>query len=265
MSLVATSVNGFAGGSPAAKPPFPHISDLTSVTAGVDPHSPIRKLLDDAHACLRQADTFNSFGRPDAALSEYIRGSLIAVEVVPRHKQYPSLRTDREGLWRLYEALMHKVQAASAAFEGVKEEIKADNARSGVLPRKLAAQRDGYVEAGPGANRGAVEANTAAPDRPAESDTRSPTTSPSRAKPVVHPKPQSLHGNSIKHGSSASRSSIDTAMKHGSPIDTSTKRGSSARRSPIDTKDLTARFASLGGPASPPKQDPRIRTQAIVP
>lgn len=214
MSVTTTSLSGFAGGgsAPAAKPPLPHITDLTSVTPNVDPHLPIRKLLDEAHACLRQADTCRSFGRPDVALAEYIRGSLIALELVPRHKDYVALRSDRGGLGRLYEALKVKVQSANPVFEAIKEEIKADNLRTGVLPKHKEARR-----------------------RPAENDIRPPTASPPRTKPVVHPKPQSLHGNSIRHGASASQSSIET-------------------------KDLSARFANLGGPA---KQDPRIRTHPI--
>lgn len=146
MSTVTTRTNGASGGgSPSAKA-LPHITDLTSVPAGVDPNLPIRKLLTKGDDCLREAETYRSFGRPDAALREYIRGSLIAVEVIPRHKEYVSLRSDRGGLSRLYDALKGKVQTAAPAFEAIKEEIKADNRRTGVLPAKKQAQTNGYVE-----------------------------------------------------------------------------------------------------------------------
>lgn len=153
MSLVTTSLNGLAhpgearrgGGPPAPRPPMPHITDLTSVSAGVDPNLPIRKLLDEGHGCMRQAETCRSFGRPDVALQEYIRGSAIAVEIIPRHKDYVSLRGDRGGLARLYDALKHKVHSASPVFEAIKEEIKADNMRTGVLPKLRGMERPAYV------------------------------------------------------------------------------------------------------------------------
>ena len=106
-------------------PPLPPITHLTLSTApateDVDINTPIRTLLSKAHTCLRMAYTFYNFGRRDAAMREYNRGSLIIVEVVPRHREYGSVRDGRGSSGRLYVALKDIVQAISAAFKGVEE------------------------------------------------------------------------------------------------------------------------------------------------
>ncbi|SPO04974.1 uncharacterized protein DNG_07659 [Cephalotrichum gorgonifer] len=229
MSLVTTSVNGVAAGgktrltggnpSPAPakspRPPMPHISDLTSVSAGVDPNLPIRKLLEEGHGCMRQAETFRNFGRPDVALQEYIRCSIIVVEIIPHHKERVSLRDDRGGLGRLYEALKVKVHNASPDFERIKEEIKKDNERTGVQPsnKTTQGQAPGHARAKPSVDnnipRSPVPSNGGIPNNLAEANGRPPRASPPKAKPVIHPKPQSLHGNSVKPSQAGSRATTD--------------------------------------------------------
>ena len=115
-------------------PPFPplpllplntHLTFSTaSTTEDDDPSTPICTLLDRAHTCLRMAYAFYNFGRRDAALREYKRGSLVIIELVPRHREeYGSLRNGKGNSGRLYVALKDVVQATSAAFEGVEEGI----------------------------------------------------------------------------------------------------------------------------------------------
>jgi ubiquitin carboxyl-terminal hydrolase 8 len=79
-----------------------------------------------------------------------------------------------------------------------------------------------------GARAGQAGVN-GAPDRSAAS--------PARARPVVHPKPQGLHGNALQ--------SAGSGVSSGKPAE-----------------DLAQRFARL---RATPAQDPRIRTQSIIP
>ncbi|KAI0026091.1 hypothetical protein F4780DRAFT_5964 [Xylariomycetidae sp. FL0641] len=189
MSPVASSTTTVApspaGMSPAARPgksPYRHIDDLTSVAVDLDPHTPLRKVLEAADAHMRQATTFNDFRRPDLALQEYIKAFTIAVDAVPKHKDYPSLKSDRGELSRRYGALQNQIMSSGPLFAKIKEDIKADNARSGIAPTKPA---DGSSKAGL-ISRGETQARGA--------DRNGISSQLPKSKPFVHPKPHSLAG-----------------------------------------------------------------------
>ncbi|KAI0477659.1 hypothetical protein GGR56DRAFT_638186 [Xylariaceae sp. FL0804] len=219
----------YGGGSGPRKVPFRHIDDLVSVGVDIDPHTPIRKLLEVGDAHMRQATTLHDFHRPDLALQEYIKAFTIAVDKVPRHKDYPSLKSDRGDLNRLYGALKSKITTHGATFDQVKEDIKEDNRRSGVRsassqPRPSANILENLPSPPAGAPNGTNlqqqnRSNGAASPRSYEigaTPARDGSLSPGRkAKPMVHPKPQALQGHAIKASSGAA------------------------------SQDLTARFAKL--------------------
>lgn len=191
-------------GSPAGpgKAPFRHIDDLVSVGVDLDPHTPLRKVLELGDAHMRQATTYNDFGRPDLALQEYIKAFTIAVDKVPRHKDYPGMKSDRGDLNRLYNALKSKITTNGATFDKVKEHIKQDNRRSGVQP-------------------------TTSLKKSSELDVPNPTTTVSNGKkisnesdghqtktrPVVQPKPQALHGKAVAINQTQNTSSEDLANR----------------------------------------------------
>ncbi|CAI4219944.1 unnamed protein product [Parascedosporium putredinis] len=212
MYVASNGANGFAGsygggklggGQPSSRGPLPHISDLTSVSAGVDPNLPIRKLLEAGDGCMRQADTWVTFNRPDLALQEYIRGYIIAIQIIPHHKE-----------------------TADAKFEKIKEDIKADNERTGVQPVQKGATR-------PESPR--------SPPPPPPPPNHPPPPSPPRQKPAVQPKPQALHGNSIQSNSLHRRA--DSA----------------------DLNARFANLRAPSTQPQPPQQDPRIKTLPKVP
>ncbi|KXJ96786.1 hypothetical protein Micbo1qcDRAFT_229603 [Microdochium bolleyi] len=239
-----TGSNGLArGGAPnGGKAPFKHIEDLVHVDVDIDPHSPLRTILQAGDGHMRQAITYSDFRRPDLALQEYIRATIIAVVTIPRHKDYPVLKADRGDLGRLYQALKTKINASSTKFEKIKEMIKEDNRTSGVQPaRRQASATNGHFpnlpsvptlspskagsSARPGQSNGTQSVHSrsqsvqsfAGGSRPLD-----PTTSPRKVKPMVQPKPQSLHGNALK------QSSIFTP-----------------------SEDLSSRFAKLQNPSGP--------------
>lgn len=204
----APGPNGLA--PPSRRTPFPHIDDLTSVAVDVDPHTPLRRMLDQGDLHMRQATTYNDFRRPDLALQEYIKAFTIAVDKIPKHKDYPSLKNDRGDLGRLYNALKMKITGHGGMFDKIKEEIKEDNRRTGVQSRKTelslmnlpsvpsslpshanANGTDNGVKGSQsmrhnamtnGAAKGAGDASPKSSHKP---------------RPPVHPKPQALHGNAI--------------------------------------------------------------------
>lgn len=192
--------NGYNGGGDSGKKPSPrvfqHIDDLLKAKPEVNIHAPIRRLLLDAESYSKQADTHTDFRRPDLALQDYMKASILVVDIIPRHKEYPDLKADRGELHRLYGGLQKRISSQYARFEDVKTAIKANNAESGVKPFSLDLAQNGtnnqdqdplrvaFVQNGrvemPHSPSGGVDNGTII-----------------RTKPVVQPKPITLIGKSI--------------------------------------------------------------------
>ncbi|KAH9885040.1 hypothetical protein F4778DRAFT_519734 [Xylariomycetidae sp. FL2044] len=226
-SSIASPANGPPSRSQGPqKSHFRHINDLVSVSVDIDPHTPLRKLLETGHAHMRQAITYNEFRRPDLALQEYLRAFTIAVDKVPKHKDYPSLRSDRGDLGRLYGALKTKITNNGATFDQIKEQIKEDNRRSGVQPTASSPAVTGLAALNlPSVptnepSRAAVTPNVGSPREgivgveSSRADTNSAmddhgvdhiSSQQRRSKPVVSPKPQALQSNPVQRSSTSSQ------------------------------------------------------------
>ncbi|CZR52453.1 related to ubiquitin carboxyl-terminal hydrolase [Phialocephala subalpina] len=220
-----TRTNG-VDGLKGANRVFAHLDDLVSAKPNVDINSPLRTILQQGEMLAKQAETHLDFKRPDIALQEYVRAAVIAVEIVPRHKDYPSLQTDRGELHRLYTGLNKRINSQHEKFAEVKTAIKENNARSGVVP----ASKLGTPLTAP---NGAVGMH-AQPQSAAGGHMNGhtgPVSSLKRSAPPIQPKPDSLHGRTISHGGGG------------------------------NVSDLAARFARLQNNGS--VQDPRIKTRPI--
>lgn len=188
------------------KEPYAHVDDLTSTTVDLDPHTPIRKVLEIGDSSMRQALTFSDFGRQDLALREYIKAFTIAVETIPKHKDYPAVKSDRNELSRLYNALKTNITRHSERFDKVKAEIREDNQRSGVQPKKVASDVLMELPSVPStlpnrhkANGSLSKVQNATPEGNGQNRPRNNSAGlPQRTKPTVQPKPQALHGHAIK-------------------------------------------------------------------
>lgn len=67
----------------------------------------IKTLLLSADGSAKQADACLDFRRPDLAYSEYLKASNILLDLVPRHKDFPALCSDKGELWRLNKGLQN--------------------------------------------------------------------------------------------------------------------------------------------------------------
>ena len=236
------------GGDRRGKRTLPHIDDITQVTIDLDIHTPIDKVLNVAEGFLRQAESSKSFGRPDFALRDYIKATIIVLDTVKRNKGYVSLQNDNKTQLERYHRLVHQINSSHDIFEKIKADIKADNAKTGVLPTL---RRPGttkpvatdVVKAAPPQEEGtSVVTGRMSSDRASvDSATWRYSTSSSKAKPPVHPKPQALHGNAIKPVAGRTQPAANKAVQ-----------------------DLAQRFAQLRPATVSRGQDPRIRTQPIV-
>ncbi|ELR08067.1 hypothetical protein GMDG_02894 [Pseudogymnoascus destructans 20631-21] len=156
---------------------FQHIDDLLKAKPEVNVHAPIRRLVLDVESYSKQADTHIDFRRPDLALQDYIKASIIAIDIIPRHKEYPDLKADRGELHRLYGALQKRIYS-----HGIRPG-SANVVANGI------AREDQHSREPP-----VVPKNDAQGVKPPSGGDKK---SPARTKPVVHPKPNALLGKAI--------------------------------------------------------------------
>ncbi|KAL2069405.1 hypothetical protein VTL71DRAFT_14084 [Oculimacula yallundae] len=172
---------------------LPHLDDLVAVTpAGEIRHWSMRKLLQEGELLAKQAETHLDFQRPDIALQEYIKATIIAVEYVPRHKDYPSLQSDRGELHRMYAGLNKRITAQHSRFAEVKEIIKENNARSGVKPAN--SNSSAQSENGGSVTNGHTRTQSVPNGPPNGTSTNATRKKP----PPVQPKPNALQGNAVQ-------------------------------------------------------------------
>lgn len=218
--------NSHAANGTGGKPALPHIDDVLALPTDVDSKKPLKWLLEQAEMSLRQSEMSRDFNRPALALKDFIRASIITVQLVSHHKDYLMLKEGRGDLARKHTALMTRIKQQNDIYDQLKRDIIADNKRTGVLPKS---QKSGQ----PGVNGSYKSSAT-----PSSSSNGHAVIASGKVKPKVHPKPQSLQGNAVSgHARSSSTSTGNV--------------------------DLAARFANLRGPQATPGQDPRIKTHQI--
>lgn len=194
-----SDANGHGGaGDTGKKIParvYQHIDDLLKAKPEVNIHAPIRRLVLDAESYSKQADTHIDFRRPDLALQDYMKASIIAIDIIPRHKEYPDLKADRGELHRLYSALQKRIYSQYTRFEEVKLAIKKNNAESGIRSGSTNLVANGITGEEQHSRTPPVvpKNDTQGSKAPSGADNKSPV----RTKPQVHPKPNALLGKAI--------------------------------------------------------------------
>ncbi|KUI53076.1 Ubiquitin carboxyl-terminal hydrolase 4 [Cytospora mali] len=240
-SGAASGINGHAlgggkGPAPGGRPgPYPHIDDLLHVNPDGDASQSLNHLLTTAENGVNFAKFQVDIGRIDVALKEYIKAYMIAINVIPNHKDYVSLQADRKNFVDRYNRLTRTLLEYADVFENIKRTIKEDNARTGVHPtsRRPASNGRPSTPKSPANFGPRHQRNTSSVSYDGFASPASNTASPGRARPAIQPKPANLHGNAIKS------------------------------QAPLtdQAEDLKQRFANLRSPPSTPVQDPRIRTR----
>lgn len=214
-TVASHRISGHVGGRKQPGP-YPHIDDLLQVTPEGNTSQPIGHLLGIAENGVKYAKFQADLGRIDVALKEYIKAYVVAVTVIPTHRDYTSLQTDRKNLGDRYSRLTKTLHDYADNYESIKQTIKEDNARTGV-------QR--ATQPATPLKNGRPETPKHQPKTPAMSNSPSrKTASPGNMKPPVQPKPPNLLGKAIQ--------------KPGTPG---------------KNEDLAKRFANLRGPVQDPR------------
>lgn len=214
-TVATPRISGHVGGRKQPGP-YPHIDDLLQVTPEGNTSQPIGHLLGIAENGVKYAKFQADLGRIDVALKEYIKAYVVAVTVIPTHRDFTSLQTDRKNLGDRYSRLTKTLHDYADNYESIKQTIKDDNARTGVQRATQTATTH---------KNGRPETPKYQQKTPAVSNSPSKmTASPGKNKPAVQPKPANLHGKAIQ--------------KPGTPG---------------KNEDLAKRFANLRGPVQDPR------------
>ncbi|POS73367.1 ubiquitin carboxyl-terminal hydrolase [Diaporthe helianthi] len=206
--------SGHVGGRKEPGRPYPHIDDILQVTPEGNTSQPLGHLLGIAENGVKYAKFQADIGQIDIALREYIKAYMVAVTIIPSHRDYTLIQVDRKHLGERYNKLTKDLQACADNYESIKQTIKADNARTGV-------QRATQTSV----HNGRPHTPKHQPKNPTV--TTSPirkTSSPAKPKPPVQPKPPNLSGKTIQ------------------------KPGTGGKGD-----DLSWRFANLRGPVQDPR------------
>lgn len=208
---------------------FPHIKDLqgkaNASVRNIEPRLPLRTLLSIAQQSTGQVGTDVSFKRPDRAYVEYLVSSEVLLNIIPKHKDFPALSSDRGDWHKIYKALRKQNATQHEMLKQIYDVIVEDNIKSGARPSDQYSSRrsSNYSETDQLSNGN--QRPLSMPDTPSTSSrvadelflpsSQKPgqnsglyqpqpqtASTPQKDRPVVHPKPPGLQAGSRSRGSS---------------------------------------------------------------
>lgn len=212
-----------------------HHDDLIAIAPSIDVKSPIKSILCECENLVKLSNVSLEFGRPDIALQQHLQASIIAIEIIPQHKEFCDLKYDRLELYKLYSSLTERIKSQNAKFMEAKQIIKRNNLLHGTQPNssKGKSQNSYHSEFLAGVTENGRAENVSLRKGIVNNSGKS-----GKIPPPIQPKPKALYGKAIQ--------------------------ASNSPDSQHQNLDLAARFARLRSTEpNSPKQDPRIRTQPI--
>lgn len=177
--------------------PFPHIQDIISSSQpAFDPSISLLEYLKQAETSLQTSKASLSFGKVDRAFSEYLKASEIAVNIIPRHKDFGLFEYNNQNWNQRNKHVRNVVTSMATQMEGVRKIIEDNNQRHNTQQRPTTS---GY---------NAVQlpvSDPAAPQRPGSRSSLHSTGAPDipdvlkvqKARPSSASKPDHLRGGSV--------------------------------------------------------------------
>lgn len=186
---------------------FPHIDDLVrDAQPRLPPDTPPNQSLLEAEQSFKSSKNSLDFGRPDTAFKEYMKAYEIAINLIPRHKDYGFWASDHQKSWLArYKALYNALVQVEDQMKGVRQVIKDNNIRHGTRPStsdRRSVNGNGYADV-PVEN--GLHSQTQHPPRTSSHAAASNLPNALRAgapRPVSRPKPEGLQGRPLSGGNS---------------------------------------------------------------
>lgn len=225
---------------------FSHIKDLqgkaNASVRNIDPRMPLRSLLSLAQQSTGQVGTDVSFKRPDRAYVEYLVSSELLLNIIPKHKDFPTANSGRGDWQQIYKSLRKQNATQHEMLKQIYNVIVHDNTKSGVRPSdqySSSRRSSTYSETGQLSN--VYQRPLSMPDTPNTSNRAtdelflpSSQTTPhisgpyqpqpqaastqQRDRPIVRPKPLGLQAGSDSRGVSPRPTSDDALAERFSQL-----------------------------------------------
>ncbi|CAI6331713.1 unnamed protein product [Periconia digitata] len=203
--------NGAGGGHvPAAAPrtptgPYPPIADISanaSERVSEFRHAPIGRVLDTARHHFTEAKNLLDTRAPlPGAYWAYLVAYELVVEEIPKHRDYhDKINMTRGQMHRDFAKLLKDVHAFEGRFEKIKDIITNDNRRNGAYApssKSYPVDPSPSPHATSSLKRDDELMFPSVPTNPPLGRASPVDLDPSRRKPPVQPKPQSLHGKAM--------------------------------------------------------------------
>ena len=183
-----------------------HLKDIMATAVpDVDRNTPLNVQLDKAEGFINSARASVEFKRPDLAYKEYLKGYELAVNYIPRHKDY-GFFCDTNKKWEArHRSLLERVRHMEGMMEDIRRVIEDDNRRSGVqsqYPTPLSQNGHRYSQGYEIQSNGVVNGSQRHYQSLVSSGQRQAQSRPSssqsdRERPTIRPKPDSMHVNKI--------------------------------------------------------------------
>lgn len=82
---------------------------------------PLASLVDDVQRGAKQAQFLVTMGKKEDALDSYLRTSTLAIKLIPLHRDYHSLKSDRKQLGQKYNHLVKELSDDYETYEAIKK------------------------------------------------------------------------------------------------------------------------------------------------
>lgn len=116
--------------------PLAHIKDIiASAQPAFDPSVPPTEYLRQAEICLQTSKASLSLGKVDRAFSEYLKASEIAINIIPRHKDYGFFEDNNQSFAQKNRTVRNVVTSMGTQMEGVRKIIEDNNQRHSTQQR----------------------------------------------------------------------------------------------------------------------------------
>ncbi|KAL2398982.1 Ubiquitin carboxyl-terminal hydrolase 4 [Exophiala dermatitidis] len=187
---------------------YPHIKDIIQdATTSFKGDGSLTQYLNEVERCIATArNSVDILRRPDLAYKNYVVAYEVAVNYIPRHKEYGFW--DNNHAWAMkYRAARKKLNAMESEMTQIKALIEANNARYGTKPRDVS-RRPVYSSVfgvpsnslPPGAG-GSASSRASVSQAIPEAHQLPPTLRIERSRPSNKPKPEGLHGRPLTDSS----------------------------------------------------------------
>jgi ubiquitin carboxyl-terminal hydrolase 8 len=171
-----------------------------------------------------------------AAYWEYLVAYQIVVDLIPRHRDYyDKISNSRSQTHRDFNELLKDIKSSEERFVRIKDIIKNDNKRNGGHHRSTSSISSPRPSSRNGSNLPKRDDELMLPNVPTTIPNSAASVAaqdPSRRKPTVQPKPQSLHGRAVHSSVSSVNGVNDLAQRFANlrgampPVDTASTHSS---------------------------------------